>query len=40
MGFTVRTVKRKGGGRLYLLFNEQPYVPVQLPFHYMTLTAQ
>lgn len=40
MGFTVRTVKRQGGGHLYLLFNEQPYVPVQLPFRYMTLTAQ
>ncbi|WP_034302153.1 site-specific integrase [Herbaspirillum sp. RV1423] len=40
MGFEVRSITKRDGGRFHLLFHEQPYAPVRLPFQYMTLTGQ
>lgn len=38
--FEVRWIPKTEGGNLPILFHVEPYIPVRLPFHYLTLHAE
>lgn len=38
--FVVRSIRKNEGGNLYLLFHTDPFVPVRIPFQYVTLHAE